>query len=370
MHDSKEKVSIQQDSDSDLKSMPDDDLRHVFEFEAGDSEDTHKLEVSRSEHISQDENASAERLSIPDHLDHIYEEVSSLHSKLRDMESFIVQQVSIEIESSLLALITNAPGPFLSTLKECLPSIIKESMPFNISHAAQSERFVTLQKELSKVLKSEMGQSVTSKVRLGMEEVRDDISSQSKHQILFECYGYADPAARKPTPLRDTYKGKEVATEEPKNKLVAYMEEGGSDQKKMRQKLGPLPPPELATFGMTAEDKKRKRTEFLKEVFVKERIEVDRSQRNLTPHGVVGKKDSEVIRPAECKALAEMQAEFDYSLKSRRETQYHTKAGQKDYRHKCEAASAAYEAKRMKELGLLEFKELEFLMIDPFSLLE
>nr|GEV50227.1 hypothetical protein [Tanacetum cinerariifolium] len=36
-----------------------------------------------------------------------------------------------------------------------------------------------------------------------------------------------------------------------------------------------------------------------------------------------------------------------------------------DYRRKCEAAEAAYEAKRKKELGLLECRELEFLMIDP-----
>ncbi|GKF85814.1 hypothetical protein Tco_0253641, partial [Tanacetum coccineum] len=35
-----------------------------------------------------------------------------------------------------------------------------------------------------------------------------------------------------------------------------------------------------------------------------------------------------------------------------------------DYRRKCEAAEVAYEAKRKKELGLLECRELEFLMID------
>nr|GEX81014.1 putative reverse transcriptase domain-containing protein [Tanacetum cinerariifolium] len=39
-----------------------------------------------------------------------------------------------------------------------------------------------------------------------------------------------------------------------------------------------------------------------------------------------------------------------------------------DYRRKCETVEAAYEAKRKKELGLLEFRELEFLMIDPSSL--
>nr|GEX04806.1 hypothetical protein [Tanacetum cinerariifolium] len=45
--------------------------------------------------------------------------------------------------------------------------------------------------------------------------------------------------------------------------------------------LGVSPPPALATFGMTAEDKKRKRNETLKEVFVKERFDLDGTQRNI-----------------------------------------------------------------------------------------
>ncbi|GKC24340.1 hypothetical protein Tco_1026490, partial [Tanacetum coccineum] len=55
--------------------------------------------------------------------------------------------------------------------------------------------------------------------------------------------------------------------------------------------LGLPPPPALASFGMTVEDKKRKRMETLKEVFVKERIDVVGTQRNITPpSGVVGKE--------------------------------------------------------------------------------
>ncbi|GJT67577.1 hypothetical protein Tco_1019057 [Tanacetum coccineum] len=42
---------------------------------------------------------------------------------------------------------------------------------FNIYHTTESERFVTLQKALTKVLKPKMGQSVTSKVRSGMQEL-------------------------------------------------------------------------------------------------------------------------------------------------------------------------------------------------------
>ncbi|GJX65798.1 hypothetical protein Tco_0300141 [Tanacetum coccineum] len=41
MNDYEESAGIQEDSDSDLQSMPDDDLRSVSGFEAGDSDDTH-----------------------------------------------------------------------------------------------------------------------------------------------------------------------------------------------------------------------------------------------------------------------------------------------------------------------------------------
>ncbi|GKE08732.1 hypothetical protein Tco_1412283, partial [Tanacetum coccineum] len=49
------------------------------------------------------------------------------------------------------------------------------------------------------------------------------------------------------------------------------------------KKLELPPPPVLATFGMTAGDKKRKRTKFLKEVFVTENIIVNGMYRNLIP---------------------------------------------------------------------------------------
>ncbi|GJU84873.1 hypothetical protein Tco_1292419 [Tanacetum coccineum] len=39
-----------------------------------------------------------------------------------------------------------------------------------------------------------------------------------------------------------------------------------------------------------------------------------------------------------------------------------------DYRRKCDAAEKAYEAKREKELAIMQCKELEFLMIDHSSL--
>ncbi|GKG45153.1 hypothetical protein Tco_0495231, partial [Tanacetum coccineum] len=60
-------------------SMPDDDLRSVSGFHTADSDDTHKNEVSQSDHIFQDDHASVKCLSLPDHMDHICKEVSYLH---------------------------------------------------------------------------------------------------------------------------------------------------------------------------------------------------------------------------------------------------------------------------------------------------
>ncbi|GKB09253.1 hypothetical protein Tco_0837565 [Tanacetum coccineum] len=53
--------------------------------------------------------------------------------------------------------------------------------------------------------------------------------------------------------------------------------------KKSAKRLGLLSPPELATFGLTAEEKKRKRTEFIKEMFMTEYVRVDGINRNLIP---------------------------------------------------------------------------------------
>ncbi|GJY77523.1 hypothetical protein Tco_0483324 [Tanacetum coccineum] len=84
-----ESADIQEDSDSNLQSMLDDDLRPISEFQATDSDDTHANEVSQSAKTSQDDLAFVERQSIPDHLDHICEEVSYLHFRLRNIESSI-----------------------------------------------------------------------------------------------------------------------------------------------------------------------------------------------------------------------------------------------------------------------------------------
>ncbi|GJT67741.1 hypothetical protein Tco_1019221 [Tanacetum coccineum] len=65
------------------------------------------------------------------------------------------------------------------------------------------------------------------------------------------------------------------------------------------KKLGLPPPPALATFGMTAEDRKRKRIEILKEVFVKENVVVDGMHKNLVPPPGIEGRQGLVIREPE-----------------------------------------------------------------------
>ncbi|GJR76450.1 hypothetical protein Tco_0088815, partial [Tanacetum coccineum] len=49
------------------------------------------------------------------------------------------------------------------------------------------------------------------------------------------------------------------------------------------KRLGLPPPLELATFGLTTKEKKMKRIEFIKEMFVTEDVRVDGMNRNLIP---------------------------------------------------------------------------------------
>ncbi|GJX48583.1 hypothetical protein Tco_0273773 [Tanacetum coccineum] len=193
-------------SSSELSSMPDDDLYSTSPFNIvkyGDEDDD--IDMVDSKHISKEGttdtflNASTEFHSLSRHLDHVCEEVSNLYTKIADMKSLILQSVSDEIKNSVPSLISNAlrdqlPGLLSEALKECLTSILHDSLPtqlhqtvvkpmkkqFNIYHKAESERFVTLQTQLTKVLKFEMRNSVSSNIRFGMQEVSNDLKTQSK----------------------------------------------------------------------------------------------------------------------------------------------------------------------------------------------
>ncbi|GJX89709.1 hypothetical protein Tco_0341723 [Tanacetum coccineum] len=128
--------------------------------------------------------------------------------KLESMPDDNLQSLS-GFETSISNSIHDLPGLLSDALKNSLPQLLKESLTplipsvsesvaeeqaqlnkrvvkhmnrqFNIAHKAESLRFVTLQKALTKVLKTEMVDSISSKVRLGMQDVREDLISQTKH---------------------------------------------------------------------------------------------------------------------------------------------------------------------------------------------
>ncbi|GJR32431.1 hypothetical protein Tco_1108663 [Tanacetum coccineum] len=86
------------------------------------------------------------------------------------------------------------------------------------------------------------------------------------------------------------------------------------------KKLGLPPSPALATFRMTAKDKKRKRTKFLKEVFVTENITVNGIQRNLIPPPGVMPIEGLVINEPES-GIFFMNRNTDIAFQ--RETEFH-----------------------------------------------
>nr|GEU53190.1 hypothetical protein [Tanacetum cinerariifolium] len=86
------------------------------------------------------------------------------------------------------------------------------------------------------------------------------------------------------------------------------------------KRLGIPPPYELATFGLTAKEKKRKRTEFIKEVFVTKNIRVDGMDRNLIPPSGIMPIQGVVINEHESRIFF-MNGNTDISFQ--RESEFH-----------------------------------------------
>ncbi|GJT83629.1 hypothetical protein Tco_1057971 [Tanacetum coccineum] len=393
-------------------------------FNTEDSDDTQENDVSKSDTILQDDHASAERLSLPDHMDHICEEVTSLYIRIGDMESSIVQQVSADFKSSLPTLITESLKEQLpqdlphveahvqKNLQDQLFNLLLKPMykEFNAFNKLESQIFVLLQKELSKSIHKDIKQSIRLKVKKGMKEVQDKLSwctstvaTNSQHvrdlrvmikdivslleaakvfkkdnakgekweKNIVESKGEqpADVkvANKESAPLASNNKpseGKELVgsqlceKEEPGNELVQYQEEGGSNPKAPKLKPfitpeGPLSQEEfdsisgnykrlktlgfsewlkvhaLASKKLTAEDKKRKRTEFIKEVFVTGDVRVNGMDMNLIPPpGVLPIQAPPVVVPIEWLVIKEPESGIFYMNRNtdvvfQRESEFH-----------------------------------------------
>nr|GEV08386.1 retrovirus-related Pol polyprotein from transposon TNT 1-94 [Tanacetum cinerariifolium] len=168
------KIMHNSDESADYESMPEDDLRSVLGFKDVDSEDIQGNNVSQFDHTFPDHNASVECLSLPDHMDHICEEVSSHHSKIYH-----------RIFYHLPSLGWNQVH-FASSCHHCSPRSAAwtsirhaQRLPSTNHPRVSSDRFARLETKLSKTLKSDMGKSVTTLVKSGMKKVRADLKSQA-----------------------------------------------------------------------------------------------------------------------------------------------------------------------------------------------
>ncbi|GJR93457.1 hypothetical protein Tco_0265631 [Tanacetum coccineum] len=132
-----------------------------------------ELEDSDSRLCSMPDDGIVPALSEP--FGHLQGELHSLNTKVDKLESSISKSVPYEIKSSIPSCVADA-------IKEKLHGLLKEALKACLLHIHESiqqtiQQFVTLQKELSKVIKTKMGKPVKAKVRKGIGFVFDQLAS-------------------------------------------------------------------------------------------------------------------------------------------------------------------------------------------------
>nr|GFA19310.1 hypothetical protein [Tanacetum cinerariifolium] len=153
------------DSEFELESMPDNDLQSLSGFETSVSDSSH--DVSHSEHTSWEK------------------------TKVKEIKSSIAQKVSNDIKSFVPDLISHSlkaqlPRLLSDALKNSLPQLLKQSLtpliPF-VSESVTKEQ-AQLNKRVVKHMNRQFNiahKAECLRVSLGMQDVRDDLISQTKH---------------------------------------------------------------------------------------------------------------------------------------------------------------------------------------------
>nr|GEY13594.1 retrovirus-related Pol polyprotein from transposon TNT 1-94 [Tanacetum cinerariifolium] len=237
---------IMHDSDklADYESMPEDDLRSVSGFEDADSDDLQGNVVSHFDHTFPDHNTSAKRLSLPDHMDHICEEVSSLHSKLDIMESSIIYQCLLEIA---VIIDDTTEGEKNKKTKDPSPATT-QGEPQSAEPLVESQREqpadLNIDNKQSALSVSDAKKVATMKITRGDNPLNLIVHPNCRLKTL----GFSE-----------------------------WLEVHALASKKYG-----------TSNNLLLQKKKRKRTEFIKEVFVTKNIRVDGMDRNLiTPPGII-----------------------------------------------------------------------------------
>nr|GFA08904.1 hypothetical protein [Tanacetum cinerariifolium] len=165
------KLTKHGDSDSRLCSMPDDDLVSLTSFENPESTNNDSQAGT-----AKNFNASTDMPDQSDPLGHLHEELCTLNTKVDQLEFDISKKVIKDsIKQSVLDSIEEKLHVFDAQVKQTLqdqrPNILKlMNNQFNAFNTMESRRFVTLQYELSKVIKTKLRVLVRNKVHKRMHE--------------------------------------------------------------------------------------------------------------------------------------------------------------------------------------------------------
>nr|GEY59317.1 hypothetical protein [Tanacetum cinerariifolium] len=293
-----EKELSAMDEDSNLGSIPEDDMgslsgSQTSSTEEDDNQSLHK-ELLKSKERDADNiikemdnlDASVDKPYQSDPLGHLRDELSNLITKL----------ISKSLKDERPQMISEA-------VHQILPHIKKNFRTFNKYEAT---RFVMLQKAITKTLMKKVRLKIKREVQKGMgsvkgqlEEYKTQVNQTSKKIQRDEIKDYKlsmlgfDP----PCSIRDI-RTKQLGLSEWIEVHALASKQKGKDYdallKSLRAKfkwlktlagdLGFLPQPELSAYPITPAERKRKRpSEMIEQVFVKDNIRVDGMERNLNP---------------------------------------------------------------------------------------
>ncbi|GJU58297.1 retrovirus-related pol polyprotein from transposon TNT 1-94 [Tanacetum coccineum] len=292
-----------------------------------------------------------------------------------------------------------------------LTDVVNEQAPPS-SKLTNSKTALVIHPLKNKTSKANVSKEKDSVDEPPVKKLKQELSVKQFIDYLFNTTSssFSPSPPREPTPLRDPSKGKGVTIEEPMKDLIPYMEEGGSEPKIqsrksfitlegvlseednmaqlkemadllpiikisyrvsssqdatmritrdndplniMAKKLGVPPPLELANFGWSSKNKKRKRSEKLQEVFVKEDIVVDGMHRNLIlPTGIIGRRGMIICEPKA--RIFYYNGNFDLAFQ--RESEFHLATTPQLIRLQPDITRGAPEAEDMYNLLSLTIK--------------
>ncbi|GKA26796.1 hypothetical protein Tco_0712905 [Tanacetum coccineum] len=111
-------------------------------------------------------------------------ELHTLNTKVDQLESSISKKVTDDIQSFVPSIVVDAlkanlSGLLSEALKNTLPQMFKDFIQQSVQESIEEKLplFVTLQQELSKVIKNKLGVSVKNRVHKGMQAVSNKLAS-------------------------------------------------------------------------------------------------------------------------------------------------------------------------------------------------